>query len=80
MSSENKTMIEKFEIEFSQKTINILDKLKNELCKSSREDVLRLSLKLLNFVVEQGGKGGIAVIENPKGNATLFIKELQEDI
>ena len=79
MPTKDKMVTQKFNVEFSQEAINILDKLKNKLGKSSRADVLRLSVLLLNFVVEQRDKGyEVAVVMERKGDAAPIIKQLLE--
>jgi hypothetical protein len=67
---------QKFTVEFSLDAINALEEIKERLGKKSRADVLRSSLLLLKFLLDETQKGNqIAIISKGEGSNEK-VKEL----
>lgn len=67
---------QKFTVEFSSDAINALEEMKERLGKKSRADVLRSSLLLLKFLLDETQKGNqIAIISKGEGSNEK-VKEL----
>lgn len=67
---------QKFTVEFSSDAIEALESIKERLGKRSRADVLRSSLLLLKFLLDETKKGNqIAIISKNEGEPDK-VKEL----
>jgi hypothetical protein len=70
--------MQKFTIEFSEDAIKLMDHLKERLGKSSRADVLRTSLAVLNFLEQQREEGyQVGVFMQREGEPEKLLKHLE---
>lgn len=68
----------KFTVEFNDDAIKLMDHLKDKLGKSSRADVLRLSLAVLNFLEQQRDAGyQVGVFMQREGEPEKILKHIE---
>lgn len=58
----------RFTIEFTEEADRGLEQVQKMLHATTKADVIRKAVNLLNFVAQEQEKGGKLIIENPKEN------------
>ena len=58
----------RFTIEFTEEADRGLEQVQKLLHATTKADVIRKAVNLLNFVVQEQEKGGKLIIENPREN------------
>jgi hypothetical protein len=73
----------RFTIEFTEEADKGLEEVQRKLHATTKADVIRKAVNLLNFVVQEQEKGGKLIVENPKENlrkeiVTLWVPTMNE--
>lgn len=68
MAAKRKDEMTKFQVRMSEKALNDLEKLQEDLEASTKTEVVRSSLKLVKFLVTEKKSGVKVILKDKEGN------------